>query len=93
MDVPVELKGIMGRAAITLRQLIALKPGDCLRLDRAPEDLLEMEVEGMPLFAIKPTVQRGNVSALLVDELSTSDEDDRFPNYDVSQLRLDEERG
>ena len=93
MDVPVELKGIMGRAAITLRQLIALKPGDCLRLDRAPEDLLEMEVEGMPLFAIKPTVQRGNVSALLVDELSTPDEDDRFPNYDVSQLRLDEERG
>ena len=92
MDVPVELKGIMGRAAITLRQLIALQPGDCLRLDRAPEDLLEMEVEGMPLFAIKPTVQRGNVRALLVDELTPPDDETPYSDYDVSHRRLDEER-
>ena len=74
-DVPVALKANLGEAELTVRQLLDLKEGDYLRLDRDPESLLDMFVEDLPLFAVKPSVQQGNVAAVLVDRISKHDED------------------
>jgi flagellar motor switch protein FliM len=69
-DVPVALKANLGEAELTVRQLLDLKEGDYLRLNRDPESLLDMFVEDLPLFAVKPSVQQGNVAAVLVERIT-----------------------
>lgn len=75
-DVPVSLKANLGEAEMTVRELLGLKEGDYLRLDRDPESLLDMFVEDLPLFSVKPTVQQGNVAAVLVGRITSDAPDD-----------------
>ena len=78
-DVPVAVKANLGEAELTVRQLLDLKEGDYLRLDRDPESLLDMFVEDLPLFAVKPSVQQGNVAAVLVARLAQQQDEDAPP--------------
>ncbi|MGM0577172.1 MAG: flagellar motor switch protein FliM [Myxococcota bacterium] len=63
--VPVRLTGVLGRATLSLRDLLALEEGDLIRLDRDPDGPLELLVEGMPKYAVHPTVHQGNMAVRL----------------------------
>lgn len=100
-DVPIELVAVLGEANLTLRDLLALEPGDLLRLDRDPAGVLEMRVEGVPKLAVRPTVTQGNMAAEIVGVLlgdggvgaygdaSPADEDDGADDDDDDGLQDD----
>ncbi|MBE3590233.1 MAG: flagellar motor switch protein FliM [Firmicutes bacterium] len=44
----------LGRARLTLRELLALQPGDIVRLDRGPDDALRLFVAQRPAFRGRP---------------------------------------
>ena len=69
VDVPVDLVVVLGEANLTLRELLALQPGEVLRLDRDPSGVLEMRAEGVPKLAVRPTVTGGNMAAEIVGVL------------------------
>jgi flagellar motor switch protein FliM len=47
---PVSLSVVLGQATLAMRQAVALKPGDVLRLNSPVDGLLPLTVEGKPLF-------------------------------------------
>ena len=71
LEVPVALSANLGCAEMTVRQLLALKEGDYLRLDREPDGRLDMFVENQPIFEVEPTVNHGNVAVTLLDRIAT----------------------
>ena len=51
-----------------------LQPGQLLRLDRDPDGLLEMRVEGRPKLAVRPQVSQGNMAAEVVSRILPPDD-------------------
>ncbi|NOZ86783.1 MAG: hypothetical protein GXP49_11025 [Deltaproteobacteria bacterium] len=45
-DLPVKMTLELGRIVLTAREIMALRPGNILELDKNPEDLLELTVNG-----------------------------------------------
>ncbi|MBX5476762.1 MAG: flagellar motor switch protein FliM [Clostridia bacterium] len=63
----------LGRAEITLRALLALKPGDLLRLDRGPEQPVRLFVGDRPVFRARPG-RRGRRLAVTIEGKEHADE-------------------
>lgn len=60
MEAPLELSVEMGNAAITLRELLELAPGDTIMLDKACSSELEIKIEGAPKYSGVPGIRHGN---------------------------------
>jgi flagellar motor switch protein FliM len=63
------MRAILGRASVTVSELLALKPGDVVRLDSNVGRDLMLEVEGREKFRIQPCVvnkKRGAVIAQVI---------------------------
>lgn len=65
--VPLAVSGEMGRAEISLSDLLSLRSGDVIQLNRKVKDLLEVEVEGMTKLLARPGVMDGNYALKVVD--------------------------
>ncbi len=55
----VELSSHLGNVDLTVGELLALQPGDVLRLDRNQSDLLPLLVETAPKFMARPLQRKG----------------------------------
>jgi len=60
MEAPLELSVEMGNAAITLRELLELVPGDTIMLDKACSSELQIKLEGTPKYSGVPGIRHGN---------------------------------
>jgi flagellar motor switch protein FliM len=63
----VEIVATLGRSQSSVRALLALSVGDVLRLDRAPNDPVDVSVEGVTKFLGAPVVQHGNLAIEVVE--------------------------
>ncbi|QLA17021.1 flagellar motor switch protein FliM [Desulfolutivibrio sulfoxidireducens] len=68
METPVEMVVRFGKAQITGRQLMSLKPGDILLLDNDEDDLLDAEVQGVRKFQGIPGMVKSNKAFQIVKE-------------------------
>ena len=55
-DIPVALSVVMGRATITIRELLELGVGSVVELDRPVGESLDLEVNGAPFGKVDVTV-------------------------------------
>lgn len=65
VEVPMELAVEMGRATITLRDLVSLQRGDTIVLDRNVCDELQISVGGIGKFKGVPGTRRGNNAVMI----------------------------
>jgi flagellar motor switch protein FliM len=71
-NTPVDVIVELGRANVTLQRLLELNVGDVVRLDRAPEGELNVEVSGRIKYTSRPVIQRGNLAAQISEVLNQS---------------------
>ncbi|MEC9071898.1 MAG: FliM/FliN family flagellar motor switch protein [Myxococcota bacterium] len=69
-DVPVEVTAVLGTTEMTLQQILNLSEGDLVRLDRDPNNPLDLLVEGVNRFAVRPRVSQGNLAAVMGDPIN-----------------------
>ncbi len=62
----------LGRTTIAVRDLLELKTGDVIRLDRDPENPITVYVEGVPKLLGTPTLEHGNIAIEVQTKISTS---------------------
>lgn len=62
-DVFVNVTVDYGKTAIKAKDLLQLKRGDVIQLDRGPEKGLTMSVEGIEKFIVDPGAHKGNTAA------------------------------
>lgn len=60
LEAPLNLSVEMGNAAITLRELLDLAPGDTIMLDKPCSSELSVKVEGVPKYLGVPGIRHGN---------------------------------
>ena len=60
LEAPLNLSVEMGNAAITLRELLDLAPGDTIMLDKPCSSELAVKVEGVPKYLGVPGIRHGN---------------------------------
>ncbi|HIA03159.1 MAG TPA: hypothetical protein EYN06_00780 [Myxococcales bacterium] len=65
-NVTLQCTAELGRTYITVRELISLKEGDVIRLDRDPENPITLYLEGSPKLTGHPTLQHGNIAVEVV---------------------------
>ena len=58
----IDAVAILGQHHSTVRELLALRTGDILRLESTPEEALEVRVGDKTVFRGMPVVRRGNLS-------------------------------
>jgi flagellar motor switch protein FliM len=58
----VEVVAVLGQQRATVRELLALRAGDVLRLENTPDEPVDMCVGDRPVFKGSPIVQRGNLA-------------------------------
>lgn len=68
---PVEISSTLGTAELTVRDLLAFKPGDILALDMP--DALVARVDDIPIFRAHYGVSRGNYALKVVELLRHAD--------------------
>jgi flagellar motor switch protein FliM len=73
-DTQVELIVELGRSQMTLRQLLDLKAGELVRLDKEPGGALEVRVSGEPKYHARPVVHHGNMAIEVLGVLSPDEE-------------------
>ncbi len=66
---PVEMAAMLGTATINVQELLALKVGDLLRLDRGADDAVPVLVEGAKKFLGRPVQRNGAFGVELVTGL------------------------
>lgn len=62
-----QLTGEMGRAEISVNDLMGLKVGDIIQLDRKAKDFLEVSIEGIPKLLGKPGVMDSQYAVKMMD--------------------------
>lgn len=65
--VPLQLTGEMGRAEISVNELMGLKAGDIIQLDRKAKDFLEVSIEGVPKLLTRPGVMDSQYAVKVMD--------------------------
>lgn len=65
--VALEVTEAMGKAEISVSDLMGLKVGDIIQLDKKAKDLLEISVEGVPTFLGKPGVFENHYALKVMD--------------------------
>jgi len=68
---PVEINSTLGTAEVTVRDLLAFKPGDILSLDMP--DALVARIDDIPIFRAHYGVSRGNYALKVVEMLRHSE--------------------
>ena len=68
-DVTVACSAELGRSEMALRDLVNLKVGDIVRLDRDPESPITVYVEGAPKMLGVPTMRHGNIAIEVVQKV------------------------
>ena len=63
LSVPVRVEVMLGRANITIRDLLDLAPGDIISLDQQQSEPLPMSVEGSTKFRVSPVERAGTLAA------------------------------
>lgn len=58
----VEVVAVLGQQFATVREVLALRAGDVLRLTNTPEEPVDMKVGDRAVFRGNPMVQRGNLA-------------------------------
>ncbi|MET0388836.1 MAG: FliM/FliN family flagellar motor switch protein [Polyangiales bacterium] len=58
----VEVIALLGKQRATVREVLALRAGDVVRLENTPEEALDLRVGPRPVFRGTPLVQRGNLA-------------------------------
>jgi flagellar motor switch/type III secretory pathway protein FliN len=61
-NVEVDLLAVLGRAALDVRGLLALRQGSVIRLDGSPERPVDVCVDGVPVLQGMPLVKGGNLA-------------------------------
>lgn len=61
-SVSVDLVAELGRASMSVRELLAIESGGVIRLDRSPEKPLTVRVDGEPVLRGMPVVEEGNLA-------------------------------
>jgi flagellar motor switch protein FliM len=64
-DATLEMTVVIGQARLTLAQLVALRAGDVVHLDRAVGDPIPVRLEGVTKFSGRPVLSRGSLSVEL----------------------------
>ncbi len=59
----------LGRTTLTLRDLLSLKKGEVIRLDREPDNPITVYVEGAPKMMGLPTLQHGNIAVEITSKV------------------------
>jgi len=54
------LSAEMGNATISLRELLELKPGDTIMLDKPSSAEMEIKIESIPKYLGVPGIRHGN---------------------------------
>jgi flagellar motor switch protein FliM len=65
----VEVFSVLGLGELTVSGLLALRPGDVLRLDRSQSDLLPLAVENVPKFLGRPIHRNGSFAIEIQTEI------------------------
>lgn len=65
--VPLSLAGEIGRAQISFMELLNLKPGDVIQLDRKTREFMDVHIEGIPKFLGRPGVMDNNYALKLIE--------------------------
>ncbi len=68
-EVTVECSAELGRTEMSLRELVELKVGDIVRLDRDPESTITVYVEGASKMHGVPTMRHGNIAVEIVQKV------------------------
>lgn len=76
-DIPVKLTGELGRATITVQDVLRLQAGDVLVLNTRAEDELNALVEGVPKFRCRFGVTRGTKALKVTKVLQTTGKEGR----------------
>jgi flagellar motor switch/type III secretory pathway protein FliN len=63
----VHIRAELGTADSTVRRVLALAPGDVVRLDRSPDDPVDVRVEGVVKLRGHPVVARGNIAVEITE--------------------------
>lgn len=66
---PVELSCTLGGAALSVRELLSLKEGDILRLDRGRDEAIPIHIEGQKKFLGMPVQKNGAYGIEVVTDL------------------------
>lgn len=67
--VSIAISAVLGRAELSLGEVLALKPGDLLPLDTFGEGEAQFLIEGRPKFQGSPTLHRGSLSVKLLERI------------------------
>jgi flagellar motor switch protein FliM len=65
----IELVAVLGQQHATVRELLALRSGDVLRLENTAEEPLEVRVGDRPVLRGSPVVRRGNLAVQVAEVL------------------------
>ena len=66
-QVRVDVRGVLGRRVMTMREIFALQVGDVLSLDNAVDSDLELQVQGRTKFVGRPMLTRGILSISIAE--------------------------
>ena len=66
-DTTLKVTAVLGRASATLHEIMALKPGDIVRLERNIREDLTLEIEGREKFKIKPAIVNKRKGAVITE--------------------------
>ena len=69
--VKVQCTAELGRTVMSLRELLSMKEGDIVRLDREPHNPITFYVEGAPKLMGVPTVTHGNIALEVCSKVTT----------------------
>ena len=72
-QVPVEVRGTLGHAHLTLQKLLEIEVGDVLNLDTDESGPLPAYVQGRLKFQVEPHVQNGGYALRVITALGVTD--------------------
>jgi len=66
-DTTLKVTAILGRASVTVHEVLGLKAGDIVRLERNIREDLTLEIEGREKFKVKPAIVNKRKGAVITE--------------------------
>lgn len=88
---PVDIRAILGRAEINMKELYELQKGDIIRLNKPKDAPVEIEVEGAPWF-YGSLGQQKSKSAVLIEEIYKNDDQEEPLLQDIEAFEVKKNR-
>jgi flagellar motor switch protein FliM len=67
-DVPLELRAVLGRKTLSLKEFLKMTEANVIIVDRHVDDLIDVQVQDKPRFKGKMGIHKGN-KAVRVEEI------------------------